>query len=192
MANKIITVFFTNRNTPELGLTPTIDIWELDPLVPTTNTLIINDDTLTEVGGGFYRYDFATYDANKDYSFVIDGGAGLPSAERYHVGANESYAQEIVDNTWNAESIDYLAGGSMGEKLSLIHADTTQIRIDAASCNSLLTTLLKYERNRTRIDKTAFTLTIFDDDGVTPLKVFDLKDSAGNPSIIEVCERIPQ
>lgn len=192
MVNKIISVFFTNNGVPATGLSPTIDIWDLDQANPLVNTLVINDGSLTEIGGGFYRYDFASYDPSKNYSFVVDGGLGLPTVERYHVGANESYQQEIVDGTWNATSSDYLVLGSMGEKISQISADAQQIRIDVTTCNSLLTTLLKYERNRTRLDKVAKTLTIYDDDGITPLTVFDLKDSAGNPSVIEVCERIPE
>lgn len=50
----------------------------------------------------------------------------------------------------------------------------------------------KFETNRTLIDETAFTLTVFDDDGVTPLDVFDLKDSAGVASYTEIFERVPQ
>lgn len=35
------------------------------------------------------------------------------------------------------------------------------------------------------------TLTIYDDDCTTPLQTFYLKDSNGNLSITEVCERVP-
>lgn len=187
MATKIITAFFTDNGIPETGLSPTIDIWELDPN-PAINTQIITAGALVEVGGGFYRYDFTTYDFEKDYTFLVDGGSSLPNFERYNPAVNESYTED----TWGASAVGNNDAGSMGEKMNQISADTQQIRIDVTTAISLVTVLLKYEKNRTLIDKTLKTLTVFDDDGTTPLKVFDLKDSAGNPSIIEVCERVPQ
>ena len=77
-------------------------------------------------------------------------------------------------------------------KLNQIAADTTQLRSDNIIEISLLELLLKYETNKTKIDKINFTLTVFDDDGVTPLTIFDLKDSNGQPSILEICERRPR
>ncbi len=56
----------------------------------------------------------------------------------------------------------------------------------------LLNILFKYENNRNKIDKIANTLTIYDDDDISVLKVFDLKDSTGVGSVTEVYERIPQ
>ncbi len=53
-------------------------------------------------------------------------------------------------------------------------------------------TILKYHKNRTFIDESAFTLTVYDDDKVTPIKVFDLKDENGIASITSIFERIPQ
>jgi hypothetical protein len=49
----------------------------------------------------------------------------------------------------------------------------------------------KFITNRYLIDETAFTWTLFDDDAVTPLLVFDLKDQLGNPSVNEPFERVP-
>ena len=53
------------------------------------------------------------------------------------------------------------------------------------------TTIRKIETNRWRIDTTAFTLTFFNDDGTTPLFVFDLLDAAAAPSTDDVFERDP-
>ena len=52
--------------------------------------------------------------------------------------------------------------------------------------------MLKYQQNRTLINETDKTLTVFDDDQLTPLKVFDLSDGNGNPSIEQIYERVPQ
>lgn len=194
MPNKIITAFFTQAGAPKTGLTPTIDIWELDPLNPLVNTLIINGGALVEIGGGWYRYDFGTYNYDKDYAITVDGGAasGLSTAERYKFGSNESFQEDISHETWNATATDFIGVGTMGLLQNQTAADAASIKIDVTSALSLITTLLKYETNRTKIDKIAKTLTVYDDDGITPLKVFDLKDSTGTPSVTEVCERDPQ
>ena len=63
--------------------------------------------------------------------------------------------------------------------------------LDINTIVGIVNTLLKYEKNRTRVDKNAFTLTVYDDDGVTPLKVFNLKDFTGAASYTEVAERMP-
>ena len=68
--------------------------------------------------------------------------------------------------------------------------DVIQFTLDNMSV--VLDTVHKYHKNRTLIDENAFTLTVFDDDDVTPIKIFDLKDDAGLASITSIFERIPQ
>lgn len=50
----------------------------------------------------------------------------------------------------------------------------------------------KHVANRDRIDTGANTLTRYDDDGTTPLLVFDLKDSGGAPNATSIFEKDPQ
>lgn len=57
---------------------------------------------------------------------------------------------------------------------------------------SLISTLYKYENNRTKVDPNNHTLTIYDNDGTTPLKVFNLRDFSSQPSYVEVAEKVPQ
>lgn len=59
-------------------------------------------------------------------------------------------------------------------------------------CLDIVQTLLKYQANRTRVDQTTKTLTVYDDDDVTPIRVFDLHNFAGAASVTEVAERMPQ
>lgn len=192
MANKILTVHFTTSGLPTIGLTPTIDIYELDPINPNTNTLIVNDGATVEIGLGWYRYDFTLYNPTKSYIYTFDGGNTLTDCERFKIGGNESYVEDISSEVWNEPSTDHLTAGSTGFLLTQIKSDTTSIMISQVALTSLVNTVLKYERNRTKIDTNAATLTVYDDDCTTPLTVFNLRDHLGNPSISEICERSPQ
>ena len=58
--------------------------------------------------------------------------------------------------------------------------------------NQNLDTIAKIERNQLFIDTVANTLTIYDDDKTTALKVFDLKDATGTANTTNVFQRIPQ
>ena len=79
----------------------------------------------------------------------------------------------------------------MGRYLNDNHANGQQLIIDVATATTLIQTLLKYSANRTRIDKVNNTLTVYEDNGTTPLKVFELRDSNFSPSVAEVAERYP-
>lgn len=171
MANIIITSFFTKRGIPQLGLTPTIRIWEI---TSTIETLIIGnpDGTMTEVSSsgsppsasdGFYKFDFTDgigYDETKTYVVRSDGGIAIPNGERYQTTQIDS-AIELV-------------------------------QIDVTNILDIVDEIRKYNANRTFIDENNFTLTVYEADTVTPFKVFDLKDENGVASIISIFERLPQ
>lgn len=195
----IINTHFTKNSISETGLSPIIRIWEVNDI---TDTLVIIDQPMVEIGDGFYKYVFTVgngYDEQKAYVIRSDANTvSLANHERFSVATiNESTISQntidnIVDSVWDETATSHIVTGSTGLLLNQISADTTQLRIDNTLQISLLELLLKYETNKTKIDKINFTLTIFDDDGVTPLTVFDLKDSTGSPSIVEICERVPQ
>ena len=184
----IISSFFTNNGDPALGLTPTLRVWEVDEV---SHTNVVLDAAMVEVGDGFYKYVFTAHDAEKTYSIRTDGGAALPIGERYGAGVIDEEISGIREAVWDAPALDHTAVGSMGLKINQICADTAALTITADDIETLVTTLLKYECNRTRIDKDAKTLTVYDDDGLTPIKVFNLQDGTGTPSVEEVCERDP-
>jgi len=202
-----ISSFFMSGNTPATGLTPTLRIWEVDGITQTlivgapNGTVLAVDATMTEVDDGtsqdgFYQYNFTTgYDPTKKYVFRVDGGAGLPASDRYQSGdadpTDASTPAAIADSVWDETATDHLLVGSTGEKLLQTHANSVQLVIDVAAVEALVDLVLKYDTNRTRIDTTTKTLTIYDDDCTTPLRVFNLLDSGGSPSVTEVCERKP-
>jgi len=125
---------------------------------------------------------------------------------------NSFALQDVVDGVWNAIVANYANGGSSGALLQAINATAQSTKVDTtaivATTNAtqiavggldtkittaidLVNTLLKYQRNRTKVDQNAYTLTVYDDNGITPLRVFDLRNFAGMPSLTEVAERIP-
>jgi len=167
-------------------------------------TLVIGspDGVMTQVGDGFYKYIFTVGNGYVETDeYVIRSNAEdntLSQTERYAVASisedtlSDATINAVVDSVWDEQATDHIDTGTTGLMLNQIKADTASIKIDTTSIIALCETLLKYDRNRTQIDKTAKTLTIYDDDGTTPLTVFDLKDEAGNPSITEICIRDPQ
>ena len=70
--------FFTNSGDPATGLSPTINIRN----VP-SGTLAVLAGAMPELGGGFYYYDFTSYDPAGEYAARVDGGAGLANIDRY-------------------------------------------------------------------------------------------------------------
>ncbi len=136
-----LTAYFSDNGVPKTGLTPTMDIWKID------GTQVVTAQTMTEIAGGFYVYDFTTYDDDEDYVIRADGGATLGNTERYAVSSNET--------------------GGVGK-------------------------ILKVSKNRWKIDTANKTQTIYDDDGVTPLITFDLKDANNKASTVRIFERDPQ
>lgn len=188
MATKIITAQFSTAGVPQVGLTPHIDVFQLSS---TSSNQIVFADALQEIGGGWYRYDFSTYDPASTYVFTIDGGVTLSQCDRYRYGGNESYAEDITKAVLEEPLVDHASTGSLAETVAMIKADTASIMVSETAIVILLDTILKYQRNRTKIDTANAQLVIYDDDGTTPLTTFDLKDFNGMPSVQEVCERIP-
>ncbi len=97
----IVLSIFTKSGTPETGLSPTIDIYTLD------GTKVVDGDGMSEVGGGFYKYDFSGYDEDEDYVIVADGGSTLDNRERYKAYSNEvapvGKIFKIEKNKWKIE-----------------------------------------------------------------------------------------
>jgi hypothetical protein len=98
---------------------------------------------------------------------------------------------QIAQAVWDEDYAAHSIAGTYGLLAQQMATDANNAHLVAMQAVSLMEVLLKYERNRTKIDKTAFTLTVYDDDGVTPIRVFNLKNSLGAPSVTEVTERVP-
>lgn len=170
MVTKVLSAFFTNNGVPQTGLLPTIDIWQII-VSPYSSPQIITAAPLVEVGGGWYVYLFTSYTFDFNYLFTIDGTAVLTGSDRYKFGGNESYEEDISFEVWEEPTASHLTPATTG---------------------FILTFIRKMLTNRNRIDETLNTLTIYDDNKITPLLVFDLKDQGGAPSTNPIAERTPQ
>lgn len=73
----------------------------------------------------------------------------------------------------------------ISDQIQIIDVDLNQMFV-------LLAELKKFNFNRSKIDPIDQTLTIYDDDNVTPIVIFDLLDTDEQPSVTEVAEKFPR
>jgi len=94
-----ILAYFSNNGVPATSLIiPTIKIREI-PI----GTLLVNGDSMTEIGDGFYSYDFVDYDLTKDYAIICDGTSTLNDADRYVYAGNENYINDIENSNLSTQ-----------------------------------------------------------------------------------------
>lgn len=210
MAEILITSYFEDSSGPVTGLSPTIRIWQI---ASGGNTLIVGtpcgsglatDGVMTEISDcgspvskdGFYSYTFTTalgYNVSSTYLVRTNGGAPLALSFRFQSSTIVPTDVEAIGNAvWDAKSSDHVGGSpvTMGQLQNDTYTSVETIRTtDIPAVFTLLSLVRKYNTNRTKIDVTAKTLTIYDDDCITPLRIFRLLDSTGTPSVSEVCER---
>ena len=87
---KIVSAF-TDNGVPKTGLTPTLRVRKLSD-----NSLVVTDANMSEVGDGFYQYDFTTYTSLEDYTIRSDGGITLSNTDRYQFGTDENKSDSIL------------------------------------------------------------------------------------------------
>ena len=123
-----ILAFFTNQGIPATGLTPIIRIRDVSD-----GSLLVTDASMTEVGDGHYKYNFAAYDAKAEYAIRCDGGVILPSSERFTYAGNENYFDDVTDAVWSISPSAYdIPASSFGQSIiALLYGDS--IYVDANS-----------------------------------------------------------
>lgn len=95
-----VTVNFTTLDAPATGLTPTIRIRSVE------TGDVVSSGTMTEVGDGFYTYEFTGYDITKDY-YVFADSVTLVGSERYVTGVTGEYGPNINNIYILSDNIDY-------------------------------------------------------------------------------------
>lgn len=107
-------------------------------------------------------------------------------------------AIQVAEAVWARVASTSVTTGTFGSYINMIKASNDNmiaeifdIKAQLLAVSQLVETLLKYDKNRTRVDQAQKRLYIYDDDGITVLRSFDLRDFAGLPSITQIAERIP-
>ena len=80
----LVTAYFQESGVPKTGLSPTVDIYKTSD-----SSLVVDDDAMTEIAGGFYKYSFTGHDTSEDYTFIVDS-VTLTNDERFAVGDLDS------------------------------------------------------------------------------------------------------
>jgi len=101
----ILIAFFSDQGIPKTGLSPSIDVWEDD------GTQVVTAQAMTEIAGGFYKYDFAAYDETVNYCISADGGDVLQDNDRYMLTTNDlrdieerlTFLKDIEGGRWKIE-----------------------------------------------------------------------------------------
>lgn len=85
-----ILAFFTRDGEPAAGLSPLVQIRDVD-----TGAITISGTSMVEKGDGFYGYDFSAYNPQKDYTIICDS-VTLSGTERYTYASSGEY-NEVLD-----------------------------------------------------------------------------------------------
>lgn len=122
---KTFLAFFTEDGAPKTGLTPTIRIRRLD-----TDALVVTDAAMSEVGDGFYKYIWNSYDQTRDYSARCDAGSSLEDFERYVYAGSEDFG--ITDKLNDKFPTNNIMGSSVktdkDDEIDSILLDTGAIK----------------------------------------------------------------
>lgn len=78
MPTYVVSALCVEAGIPKTGISATIDIWNV-----TDASLDIDGGSVTEVGGGVYKYSFTSWDATKSYRCIFDFTSALVGPERY-------------------------------------------------------------------------------------------------------------
>lgn len=207
MNEVIISSFFTLNGNPATNISggyPMIHIWQVNPGTGVDgflgSFLMTQVTDLSSDVDGFYKYTFtstAGFDPTETYLFRTDGGPTLSAGERYQSGQLDpsGVITNVAAEVWNATSSSFLNAGSTGAVLAQTQSNTQAIAnnlfLNSNSVLDLCQLILAYDTNRTKIDPVAKTLTVYESNCTTPLRVFQLLDTTGAPSITEVAERKP-
>jgi len=152
-----VITFFTSNGNPATGLSPTIRIRKVSD-----NSLVVTDDSMTEVGDGFYKYEFTQYSGSVDYVMRTDGGGSLSASDRYQFAGNENF----VDDIWDEPASNHVVSGSFGNMINFI--------------NDIQGGRWKIVSNQ---------MIFYKDDNTTEVARFNLFDDGGNPTMSSPFER---
>ncbi len=162
MSLRISAFFFDSSGSPQLpaaGLSPlpTIRIRRLSD-----NALVVTDDIMTEVGDGFYQYDFGAgspeiFDQGEEYAARAFAGALTTPRDRYATG---SFGNNDLDKNaafLGGVHVDTLGGGTAGTAFPIgTQAMPVDNLTDARTIADQLNTKTFFVRGAVTLDQAYF------------------------------------
>jgi len=170
------TAFYTEYGVPKTLLVPGITIRRAD-----TGAVVVGPlANMTEVGDGFYTYDYTTvagYDPTLPYVAVCDGWDGTPPDpdtldQRYTYGGNILDTGSLGAGVWDEPVAAHAVPGTFGQEVQ----DTFTVS------NEVLDLL----ENRLTIDTATSTLNLWDDVGTTIIKTWPIRDKTAAPGTVSL------
>jgi len=158
-------VLFLENGVPKEGLEPTVVIRDR-----TAGNTPVNGEAASEVGGGWYEYDYGAGDPTHHYVATFDS-VTLTGPERYAFG-------EWIPDHFTSTKAGYV-DAAISSRSTLAQAD---ILSDAtpfdgaaiAAMYSLVEDIAKLTGHK--VTKSGDTITIFEEDGITPWRQYNLAD----------------
>lgn len=138
-----ITAYFSNNGIPATGLSATIRIIDV-----ADNSPVVTDIAMLEVGNGFYKYAFSTYDAEKDYAIRCDGSNVLNGNDRYTYGGNEMF-DNVLNNILGLSQQNYRIFSPVYDGNNNMTSCTVKIYPTAADTNNDTNELNEYTMTAT-------------------------------------------
>ena len=139
-----VLAIFTQSAVPKTGLTPTVSIYRLD-----ANELVIDGDSMEEVGNGQYSYDFTAWDSALDYSVICE--SSLTGSEKYAFNSI-SAAREIESSLTTDDMLRIIlakeVGVASGGGSTLIEFKS----VDLAKTRVSMSTDMRGNRESTTLD----------------------------------------
>jgi hypothetical protein len=141
----LVLAFFSEDGAPSTGLSPVVKIRDAS-----NGSIVVNNSAMTEIGDGFYKYNFAAFDTSKDYTIICDS-VTLTGHERYTYATSEDRGL-VTDIDTNLDAV-----GVTTTLIKKVQINKLELA-DGSSGNWIL----------------------YDTDDSTPLLTFDVTDKDGN------------
>jgi len=87
----VIVSWFIDDGSPAVDLSPTVDVYDVSD-----NSKIVDGEAMTQVGLGFYKYNFTDFNEDKDYLVIADGGVSVEGWGRYSIGFDALESVNVV------------------------------------------------------------------------------------------------
>lgn len=152
--------FFTDNGIPAPGLSPVVKIRDV-----VDGSLLVSESAMTELGDGFYRFDFVAYDVTGSYAIRSDGGSTLTDSDRFQSSGNESF----VDDVWQQPTGSQDVAGTMGADLNFV---------------------TRIEGGRWQILTASNQMVFFDEGNTNEIARFNLLDVTGSAGFENPFERV--